>query len=205
MRVTEAIKCKFQNMKYRHKLIVLLVTASLAPMILLVWYSHDRMSSLLYEKEMEDMSSILEQTGEGVDSQIEVFSSLLNYLTYSPDIEDLITEKNMDNYYAYKKYTEVADPLLTRALCATRKILLLDEPVSGLDPVATADMYQIISELNKEDHVTIIMISHDIGEVANYASHVLHIGHRLFFGTKEEYMNSKIGKHLVTAGEEAKA
>ena len=56
MRVTEAIKCKFQNMKYRHKLIVLLVTASLAPMILLVWYSHDRMSSLLYEKEMEDMS-----------------------------------------------------------------------------------------------------------------------------------------------------
>ena len=85
--------------------------------------------------------------------------------------------------------------LLTRALCATRKILLLDEP----------DMYQIISELNKEDHVTIIMISHDIGEVANYASHVLHIGHRLFFGTKEEYMNSKIGKHLVTAGEEAKA
>ena len=95
--------------------------------------------------------------------------------------------------------------LLTRALCATRKILLLDEPVSGLDPVATADMYQIISELNKEDHVTIIMISHDIGEVANYASHVLHIGHRLFFGTKEEYMNSKIGKHLVTAGEEAKA
>ena len=69
------------------------------------------MSSLLYEKEMEDMSSILEQTGEGLDSQIEVFTSLLNYLTYSPDIEDLITEKNMDNYYAYKKYTEVADPL----------------------------------------------------------------------------------------------
>ena len=52
--------------------------------------------------------------------------------------------------------------LLTRALCATRKILLLDEPVSGLDPVATADMYQIINELNKEDRVTIIMISHDI-------------------------------------------
>ena len=43
--------------------------------------------------------------------------------------------------------------LLTRALCATRKILLLDEPVSGLDPVATADMYQIINELNKEDRV----------------------------------------------------
>ena len=63
-------------MKYRHKLTILLVTASLVPMILLVLYSHDRMSSLLREKEMEDMSSILEQTGEGIDSQIEVFSSL---------------------------------------------------------------------------------------------------------------------------------
>ncbi len=113
MRIPAVIKNKIKNMKYRHKLTILLVTASLVPMILLVWYSHDRMSSLLREKEMEDMSSILEQTGEGIDSQIEVFSSLLNYLTYSPDITDLITEKNMDNYYAYKKYTEVADPLLS--------------------------------------------------------------------------------------------
>ena len=95
--------------------------------------------------------------------------------------------------------------LLTRALCATRKILLLDEPVSGLDPVATADMNQIINELNKEDRVTIIMISHDISEVATYASHVLHIGQKVFFGTKEEYLESKIGKRLVDAGEEGKA
>ena len=95
--------------------------------------------------------------------------------------------------------------LLTRALCATRKILLLDEPVSGLDPVATADMYQIIDQLNKEDKVTIIMISHDISEVATYASHVLHIGQKIFFGTKEEYLNSKIGKRLVDAKEEEKA
>ena len=113
MRIPAAIKNKFKNMKYRHKLTILLVTASLVPMILLVWYSHGRVSSLLQEKEMEDMSSILEQTGEGIDSQIEVFSSLLNYLTYSPDIEDLIAEKNMDNYYAYRKYTEIADPLLS--------------------------------------------------------------------------------------------
>ena len=93
MKIPAVIKKKIKKMKYRHKLTILLVTASLVPMILLVLYSHDRMSSLLREKEMEDMSSILEQTGEGIDSQIEVFSSLLNYLTYSPDIEDLITEK----------------------------------------------------------------------------------------------------------------
>ena len=113
MKIPAVIKNKFENMKYRHKLTILLVTASLVPMILLVLYSHDRMSSLLREKKWRYMSSILEQTGEGIDSQIEVFSSLLNYLTYSPDIEDLITEKNMDNYQAYRKYTEVADPLLS--------------------------------------------------------------------------------------------
>ena len=100
-------------MKYRHKLTILLVTVSLVPMLLLVWFSHERMRSLLQEKEIEDMHSILEQTGEGLDSQVEVYTSLLNYLTYSPDIEDLIAETNMDNYYAYQKYTEVADPLLS--------------------------------------------------------------------------------------------
>lgn len=93
--------------------------------------------------------------------------------------------------------------LLTRALCATRKILLLDEPVSGGSDCTR--YVQIINELNKEDRVTIIMISHDIGEVATYASHVLHIGQKVFFGTKEEYLESKIGKRLVDAGEEGKA
>ena len=76
------------------------------------------------------------------------------------------------------------------------------EPVSGLDPMAMADMYQIINQLNKEDKVTIIMISHDIEEVATYATHVLHIGENIFFGTKEEYLKSKIGKRLVEAREE---
>ena len=114
--------------------------------------------------------------------------------------------KEKMNYYPHQlSGGQQQRVLLTRALCATRKILLLDEPVSGLDPVATADMYQIINELNKEDRVTIIMISHDIGEVATYASHVLHIGQKVFFGTKEEYLESKIGKRLVDAGEEGKA
>lgn len=112
-KIPAAIRNKFNNMKYRHKLTILLVTVSLVPMLLLVWFSHERMRSLLQEKEIEDMHSILEQTGEGLDSQVEVYTSLLNYLTYSPDIEDLIAETNMDNYYAYQKYTEVADPLLS--------------------------------------------------------------------------------------------
>ena len=78
--------------------------------------------------------------------------------------------------------------LLARALCATQKILLLDEPVAGLDPVVTADMYELIDSLNKNDGVTVIMISHDVDKAIQYASHILHIGSELFFGTREEYL-----------------
>ena len=66
--------------------------------------------------------------------------------------------------------------LLARALCASKKILLLDEPVSGLDPKATAMMYEIIDKLNKEDGMTIIMISHDLNGSLKYASNVLNVG-----------------------------
>lgn len=77
--------------------------------------------------------------------------------------------------------------LLARALCATKKMLLLDEPVSGLDFKVTSEMYQLIEKLN-EDGITIIMISHDIEAAKKYASHILHIGDRIFFGTREEYL-----------------
>jgi len=90
--------------------------------------------------------------------------------------------------------------LLARALCATGEILLLDEPVSGLDPKVTADMYELIKSLNDEG-VTIIMISHDIAAAVQYASHILHIGDRVFYGTKEEYEASDIGKVFLTDAE----
>lgn len=86
--------------------------------------------------------------------------------------------------------------LLARALCATRKCLLLDEPVSGLDPKVTAEMYRLIRQLN-DDGITVIMISHDIHAAAAYASHILHIGNHLFFGTRQEYLDSKIGKAFL--------
>ena len=79
--------------------------------------------------------------------------------------------------------------LIARALCATRKMLLLDEPVSGLDPKVTAEMYAIIEKLNREDGITVIMISHDIAAAIQYASHILHIGDTVFFGTKDAYLN----------------
>ena len=84
--------------------------------------------------------------------------------------------------------------LLARALCATRKMLLLDEPVSGLDPRVTAEMYGLIETLNREEGITVMMISHDISAALKYASHILHIGDSVFFGTRDDYLQSPQGK-----------
>lgn len=84
--------------------------------------------------------------------------------------------------------------LLARALCATRKMLLLDEPVSGLAPRVTAEMYELIERLNREEGITVMMISHDISAALRYASHILHIGDAVFFGTKTDYLQSPQGK-----------
>ena len=87
--------------------------------------------------------------------------------------------------------------LLARALCATQKLLLLDEPVSGLDPKAAETMYELIEKLNGEG-VTVLMISHDVRSVVKSASHILHMGETIFFGTKEEYLDSEIGQKFVS-------
>ena len=85
--------------------------------------------------------------------------------------------------------------LLARALLATGNLLLLDEPVAGLDPKVTAEMYELIKALNRDDGITIIMVSHDIRAVLAFATHILHVFHgRAWFGTAEEYAKSEIGR-----------
>ena len=93
--------------------------------------------------------------------------------------------------------------LLARALCATEKVLLLDEPVSGLDPVVTAEMYETIASLHREG-ITIIMISHDVKAAVRYADKGLHIGKEPFFGTVDEYLATDEGRAYVTEQKVAK-
>jgi zinc transport system ATP-binding protein len=90
--------------------------------------------------------------------------------------------------------------LLARALCATRKMLMLDEPAAGLDPQASADMYRLIADLNGGG-TTVIIISHDIATSLKYASHILHIGRQpeSFFGTKAEYSTNEAGRIYVSS------
>ena len=124
--------------------------------------------------------------------------------------EKQLAEKNMERMgikeFAKRCYRDLSGGqqqrvLLARALCATRKLLLLDEPVSGLDPMVTAEMYELIESLNKEG-ITIIMISHDIAAAVCYATKILHISKKPFFGTKEEYKNSDIGKLFIMREED---
>ena len=91
--------------------------------------------------------------------------------------------------------------LLSRALCATSKMLLLDEPVSGLDPVATLELYKTIQQLGQDMGITIVMISHDVRAAVEYASHILHLQNKqLFFGTTAEYKDTAAGKRFLGEG-----
>ena len=113
-------------------------------------------------------------------------------------------KKNMERLgitdLAHRCYRELSGGqqqrvLLARALCATSKLLLLDEPVSGLDPKVTADMYELIQSLNREEGITVIMISHDISAALTYASHILHVSHTpRFFGRTSDYINTDYGR-----------
>lgn len=88
--------------------------------------------------------------------------------------------------------------LLARAMCATKKLLLLDEPVTGLDPVAANEMYNLIKLVNLCDNTSVIMISHDIHAAVRYATHILHLGHsQLFFGTTAQYRESDLARRFV--------
>ena len=88
--------------------------------------------------------------------------------------------------------------LLARALCASEKLLILDEPVTGLDPIVTAEIYEIIKEVNQKYHMTIIMVSHDVKTAVRNANKILHLKHTaLFFGSTEEYVRSTTGREFI--------
>mgnify|MGYP002623960792 CR=1 FL=1 len=118
-----------------------------------------------------------------------------------------ITEENLKKLGIYdlkdKGFRELSGGqqqrvLLCRALCATKKLLILDEPASGLDPVATAELYSIIKTLNEKDCITVIMISHDTECTRKYAKKILHLATRqVFFGSKEDYLSTDIGKRFL--------
>lgn len=88
--------------------------------------------------------------------------------------------------------------LLARALCASNKILILDEPVTGLDPIVTSEIYSIIREINSKHRITVIMVSHDVNTAVKCANKILHVKHTVqFYGKTEDYIRSAPGKAFI--------
>ncbi len=117
--------------------------------------------------------------------------------------EKRLAVKNMERLgimgIAGKCYRELSGgqqqrTLIARALCATDKLLIMDEPITGLDPSAIAEFYEIIRKLNREEGVAILMVSHDVANVVKEADKILHLKRKvLFYGTTKEYLKSDAG------------
>lgn len=119
-----------------------------------------------------------------------------------------LANKNMEKLsvtdIARRSYRELSGGqqqrvLLARALCAAKELLLLDEPVTGLDPVVTAEFYCLIKKLNRDSGIAVIMVSHDIECAVENANKILHLGERgvEFFGTTEDYLKSDAGRRFA--------
>ena len=127
-------------------------------------------------------------------------------LFYSTE-DRLVAKENMETMkisdIRHKSFNELSGGqqqrvLLARALCATDRLLLLDEPTAGLDPFVTEDMYRLIEHLNSEHGVTVIMVTHDIKSAVKYANKILCMEHDGdFFGTTQEYLNTPAAKRIL--------
>ena len=116
------------------------------------------------------------------------------------NMERLGVDKLADRSFSELSGGQAQRVLLCRALCAAGRMLLLDEPVQGLDPSATHEMYEAVKELKNTDSMAIIMVSHDICTTLGYADKILHLGREeIFFGSVEEYKRSEIGHEFIFA------
>ena len=119
----------------------------------------------------------------------------------SENLERMGIEELKDRCYMELSGGQQQRVLLARAICATKKRLRLDEPVTGLDPNAANEMYNLIKLINLCDKISVIMVTHDVHEAVRYATHILHLGHgQLFFGSVEEYRKSDHVRRLLGGG-----
>lgn len=116
----------------------------------------------------------------------------------SAHMRDLGIEHLRKKSYANLSGGQQQRVLLARALCSTKKLLLLDEPTTGLDPIMTQDFYKIVKHLNHNHGITIIMVSHDVKGAVENSKTILHLNNRqLFFGPTEEYKNTPLGMEFL--------
>ena len=90
---------------------------------------------------------------------------------------------------------------LTSVLLSTADLLILDEPITGLDPSTTQDFYRVIRHLNREEQVAVLMVSHDIQNIVVQANKILHLKQSvLFYGSVEDYKQTECGREFLGGG-----
>ena len=120
---------------------------------------------------------------------------ICQFLTEDPlDMDELLDTlgltEHQDKFPAQLSGGQQQRVLLARALCAARDILVLDEPVTGLDPMAAAELYDNLHKLHQES-MAIVMVTHDLKSTVHWADKILHLSNgSYFFGSVHEYMDS---------------
>lgn len=127
------------------------------------------------------------------------------YTSHDKEVARCVMEKLAITNLASKSFRSLSGGqqqrvLLARALCSESELLLIDEPTTGLDPLVTQELYHLIEEISASGK-TVIMVTHDIASAVKYATHILHLHHKpLFFGSKDDYVNSEVGRGYIGNG-----
>ena len=105
---------KYKDLKYRYKLTIMMILCSLIPVCVISAYTQMRTIQIMQEKEESGLNQVLEQSVDSIDNRVQIYINLINYLTYSSDLREIMEKEYRSDYEAYLAYTEIADRKSTR-------------------------------------------------------------------------------------------
>lgn len=152
---------KYKDLKYRYKLTIMMILCSLIPVCVISGYTQIRTVQIMREKEQIGLEQVLEQSVNSIDNRIQIYTNLINYLTYSSDLREIMEKEYHSDYEAYLAYTEIADPLFTMPQLyheEIRSITLYAENIqvehgNTLAPLSVAQNQSWYTEINEKGTV----------------------------------------------------
>lgn len=152
---------KYKDLKYRYKLTIMMILCSLIPVCVISAYTQIRTVQIMREKEQIGLEQVLEQSVNSIDNRIQIYTNLINYLTYSSDLREIMEKEYSSDYEAYLAYTEIADPMFTMPQLyheEIRSITLYAENIqvehgNTLAPLSVAQNQSWYTEINEKGTV----------------------------------------------------
>ena len=152
---------KYKDLKYRYKLTIMMILCSLIPVCVISGYTQIRTVQIMREKEQIGLEQVLEQSVNSIDNRIQIYTNLINYLTYSSDLREIMEKEYSSDYEAYLAYTEIADPMFTMPQLyheEIRSITLYTENIqvehgNTLAPLSVAQNQTWYSKINEKGTV----------------------------------------------------